>query len=402
MFNRSRSTDLHNPAYPERRLLAPALALALAVLTACEPPATPLPRSATVGDVVNVVTARAGGESEFVAVSDGYLVADGGEIKTDVDARAKLILNDGIIIRMAPVTHLINDSPAGQWKFKLPNGKIWISLFGGALILETPLGSVTVFGNSVEFEYQPGDSADLADDVFIIQCLQGSCHFQNGRADLQLNDLEQIMITHNGDTVNRLKLSSAQLDEFIANNPETAGILAGLRLSAPKFTGTAVAVQVPTLVFFAPATDEGLASATLTPARTPTRRFPTATFPFVTFTFTPSDPTISSFPTVPHRTSPPGVRPPGATNTPTPHASSAGPSLTPQPSATPVTPSATVPTRTPAPTKTLPPTPTKTPAPTNTPIPPTNTPVPTDTPIPPTDTPIPPTDTPAPPTATPT
>ena len=155
MLNESRSTDAHNAARPPRRtaprLLSAALSLVLAVLAACEPPATPLPRAATVREVANVVTARAEGESEFVAVSDGYLVSTGGEIQTDVEAHAKLVLSDGIIIRLAPTTLLVNDSPEGQWKFKLQNGKVWISLFGGALVLETALGSVTVFGNSVEF-----------------------------------------------------------------------------------------------------------------------------------------------------------------------------------------------------------------------------------------------------------
>ena len=349
-------------------------------------------RAATVREVANVVTARAEGESEFVAVSDGYLVSTGGEIQTDVEAHAKLVLSDGIIIRLAPTTLLVNDSPEGQWNFRLQNGKVWISLFGGALVLETALGSVTVFGNSVEFEYAPGAQADPADDVFTVQCLQGSCRFQNGRADVQLHDLEQIVITRNGDTVNRLKLSSVQLDEFIANNPETAGILAGLRLAAPKFTGTAVAVQVPTLSFFAPSPVGGLASATPTPTRTATRRRPTAPFRSATPTAT------SSFPTAPHPTSPPGGPGPSSTKTPTP-----------PPTRTPVPPTATPPlptntnTPVPPPTKTPPPPPTKTPAPTNTftPVPPTDTPVPpTDTPIPPTDTPVPPdTDTP-PPTAT--
>src|SRR3990172_6468616 len=204
---------VHTPSRPAggatRRILSAALSLTLAVLTACEPAVPPLARTATVREVINLVSARAAGEGEFTPVNDGYIFASGGQIQTGIDSRAKLVLNDGIIIRLAPVTRLTNDSPQAQWKFKLENGKVWLSLFGGALILETRLGSVTVFGNSVEFEYQPGDPADLADDVFIIQCLQGSCRFQNERADLQLNDLEQIVITNTGDTVNRLKLSSA-------------------------------------------------------------------------------------------------------------------------------------------------------------------------------------------------
>jgi hypothetical protein len=187
-----------------------------------------------VGEVINLVTARAAGEGEFTAVNAGYLFASGGQIQTGVDSRAKLVLNDGSILRLAPVTLLANDSPQAQWKFKLENGKVWLSLVGSTLILETRLGTVTLFGNSIEFDYQPGDPANPSDDAFVIQCLQGFCRFQNDRADLQLNDLEQIVIINTGDTVNRLRLSSAQLDEFIANNPETAGILAGLKLAAPK------------------------------------------------------------------------------------------------------------------------------------------------------------------------
>jgi hypothetical protein len=355
-----------------------------------------------VGEVINLVTARAAGEGEFTAVNDGYLFASGGQIQTGVDSRAKLVLNDGSIIRLAPVTLLANDSPQAQWKFKLENGKVWLSLVGGALILETRLGTVTLFGNSIEFDYQPGDPANPSDDTFVIQCLQGFCRFQNEQSDIQLYDLEQLVVTNNGGTVNRLKLSSAQLDEFIENNPETAGILARLKLLAPKVTGTAVVEQLPTLSFVA-LSPEG---ASPTPTHTPTRRFPAATFPFITFTPTSTTGGGVSFPTAPPPTNPPGGGPPASTSTQTPRASSSGATSTPPPTATLIIPSATVPTRTPQPTKTPSPPPTNT----FTPIPPTDTPVPpadTDTPVPPTDTdtPVPPadTDTPAPPpTETPT
>jgi hypothetical protein len=353
-----------------------------------------------VGEVINLVTARAAGEGEFTAVNDGYLFASGGQIQTGVDSRAKLVLDDGSIIRLAPVTLLANDSPQAQWKFKLENGKVWLSLVGGALILETRLGTVTLFGNSIEFDYQPGDPANPSDDTFVIQCLQGFCRFQNEQSDIQLYDLEQLVVTNNGGTVNRLKLSSAQLDEFIENNPETAGILARLKLLAPKVTGTAVVEQLPTLSFVA--LSPGGASPTPTPTHTPTRRFPAATSPFLTFTPTSTTGGGVSSPTTPPPTNPPGGGPPASTSTQTPRASSSGATSTPLPTATLVTPSATVPTRTPPPTKTPMPPPTDTPVPptdTDTPVPPTDT----DTPVPPTDTPIPPpTDTPVTPDDTPT
>lgn len=403
MFNHSGSTDR-----PEtdprvrgatRKRLAAAVGLALILLAACTPPPTPLARTATVREVANVVMARASAEDDFIPVSDGFLITSTGQVQTDVDARAKLVLNDGIIVRLAPATLLTNESPATQWKFKLESGKIWVSLFGGALIMDTPLGSITVFGNSVEFEYAAGDPAASADDVLTIQCLQGSCRFRDNRSDIQLNDLEQLVVTNDGESVNRLKLASAQLEEFIANNPETAGILAGLKLAAPKFTGTPVIVEVPTLTFFALGTLEGRDLPT--PTHTPTRRPPTATFPFVTPTPSPTTGNAPTSPSVPHTNTPSG--PSGvSTNTPaSQQTSSAGATSTPRPhTATPIPPTPTVPTRTPAATKTpVPPTDTPIPPPTDTPIPPpTNTPVPpTDTPPPPTDTPVPPTDTPPPP-----
>src|SRR3990172_961294 len=368
---------VHTPSRPAggatRRILSAALSLTLAVLTACEPAASPPARTATVGEVINLVSARAEGEGEFTAVNAGYLFASGGRIQTGVDSRAKLVLNDGSILRLAPVTLLANDSPQAQWKFKLENGKVWLSVVGGALILETRLGTVTLFGNSIEFDYQPGDPANPSDDTFVIQCLQGFCRFQNEQSDIQLYDLEQLVVTNNGGTVIRLKLSSAQLDEFIENSPETAGILAGLKLQAPKVTGTAVVEQLPTLSFVA-VSQEGVSP---TPTHTPTRRFPAATSPFITFTPTSTTGGGVSFPTAPSPTNPPGGGPPASTSTQTPRASSSGATSTPPPTATLITPSATVPTRTPQPTKTPMPPPTNT----FTPIPPTDT----DTPIPPTD-----------------
>ena len=322
-----------------RRILSAALSLTLAVLTACEPAAPPPARTASVGEVINLVTARAAGEGEFTAVNDGYVFASGGQIQTGVDSRAKLVLNDGSIIRLAPVTLLANDSPQAQWKFKLENGKVWLSLVGGALILETRLGTVTLFGNSIEFDYQPGDPANPSDDTFVIQCLQGFCRFQNEQSDIQLYDLEQLVVTNNGGTVNRLKLSSAQLDEFIENNPETAGILASLKLLAPKVTGTAVVEQLPTLSFAALSPGDASPAPTHTPTRTPTRRFPAAASPFLTFTPTATTGGGVSSPTAPPPTNPPGGGPPASTSTQTPRASSPGATSTPLPTATLVTPS---------------------------------------------------------------
>jgi hypothetical protein len=386
---------------PASRLGLAALCLAL-LLAACEPAATPLARTATLRDVVNVVRARGLASEEFTAINEGYVVAPGGEVQTDTDGRVKLVLNDGILLRLAPSTLLGNDSPETRWAFRLESGKVWASLFGGALTLNTRLGSVVVFGNSVEFEFHVGDSANMADDIFIIQCLQGTCRFQDGRSDIELGDLEQLLITDNGNIVNRLQLSTVQLDEFIANNPETAGILAGLKLSAPRITTTAVAVQVPTIEFFSLSTTEaGAAGGGSAPSLTPTRRAPPLFFPTATPTSTPSPVTAQN--TQPAGGALPSLTPVRPTNTLIP------------PTNTPIPPTSTPPpTRTELPTKT-PVIPTKTPVPpTNTPVPPTNTntPVPptaTDTPVPPptdTDTPIPPqidTDTPGPqpPSATP-
>ncbi len=371
--------------------MSAALGLALVVLAACEPPAAPLTRTATIREVTNVVMARAAGDAELAAAGEGFVVGSGGQVQTEDEARAKLVLNDGIIIRLASNTWLTNDSLPTQWKFKLESGKVWISLFGGALVMDTPLGSITVFGNSVEFEFAVGDPNTTADDVLTIQCLQGSCRFRDGRSDIQLNDLEQLVIANNGESVSRLELASAQLEEFIANNPETAGILAGLKLSAPRVTGTVVVVQVPTLAFFALATLEG-AGGTVAPS-TPVGQPPTPTLRFVTLPPVAS-PTLAPPSPVGSLSAPTSSGPGGPT--PTPQIFPPGTTVTRTPTATPITPTATVPTRTPPPSKTPVPPPTKTPSPT--PVPPTDTdtPAPTDTPIPPTDTPISPTDTPTP------
>lgn len=396
MFTHSRLRHVRNTprrGAPWQRLSA-ALGLALVVLAACEPPPTPLTRTATVREVTNVVMARAASDAELAAAGEGFVVGSGGQVQTEAEARAKLVLNDGIIIRLAPDTLLANDSPSTQWKFRLESGKVWISLFGGALVMDTPLGSITIFGNSVEFEFAVNDPATTADDVLTIQCLQGSCRFQDGRSDIQLNDLEQLVVTNNGESVSRLELASKQLEEFIANNPETAGILAALRLSAPKVTGTAVVVQVPTLAFFALATLES--EGTILPP-TLTRRPPTSTLRFATLP-PPASPTQPP-PSSGGSNSTPTLRPPTGGASPTPQSFPGGPTATRTPTFTPITPTATVPTRTPPPTKTpVPPTDTDTPVlppDTDTPVPPpdTDTPIPTDTdtpvPVPPSDTPDP-------------
>ncbi len=176
------------------RQLFSLLVTVVLLLTACggQPAATPTPtsppsetaRAATLSEIVNVVEARAAEAESFAQADDGFLLGVGSQVRTGDASSVRLDFNEGAIVRVAQnssfVVRALNlEQINGLTRLALEAGKLWVSLTGGSLEVETPVGVASVRGSFAVFEYDPGNPDDPNDDVLVISCIEGACSAQN-------------------------------------------------------------------------------------------------------------------------------------------------------------------------------------------------------------------------------
>jgi len=261
----------------------------------------------TVAEVQNDVTARGSSGESFVAATVGYRLGQGGEAKTGDDSKARLDFSDGTILRLGSNTSFAVQSLAPSdggsllTRLKMEAGKIWASLTGGALDVETPVGVASVRGSFAVITYELRDPVSSSDDILIVDCIEGHCHIQGLNTDQDFGSLERVIITGAGQ-VTFIKLTGSAVDEFLSNNPESTRVVLTLTAAAVTATPTPTETLTPSL------TPTITKTPTLVPTRTRTPR-PTSTntrpSPTTTRTITPTR-TRTSTPTItPTRTNTP-------------------------------------------------------------------------------------------------
>lgn len=325
--------------------------VALLLLAACGSPGAsgPLPRLGSLSRIGGSVQIRMGDTGDFAEAANASVWEVGAQLKTGADSSVHISLADGTLMVAGAETRLNNASASDQWLFDFDAGVLWVLLYGQRLTFSTPLGRVSVTGTAIALKYWPGPTNESSDDVWVIYCLRGACQFEDGAQSVLLGDLDLLRVTGDGSAPTQAQASRADVDEFIAVNPEAGALLASQRANAPQpsttpqFTGTpsptlkpgeatATATHTPALSATAAPTDTPPASPTKT--RPPTL-VPTWTSRFVSITDTPAPPTNPP----PQPTNPP---PPPPTDTPIP------PTDTPVPPPT----DTVEPSRTPVPTRT--------------------------------------------------
>ncbi len=228
--------------------------------TTSTPTPTPLPRSAAVSEISNEVEARLDAEADWAAASEGEQIATGGSVRTGDEARARVDLSDGAIMRLAPNSEFalvtLSPEPADPvTKFTLAAGKLWVAvtqtLGQGSFEIETPQGTATVRGSlmSVSFLSVSGQ--------MIVSCLEGLCRLtgQSGKfTDLQTAQQSEIPGAGQDPTPAQ-RIDPVQLADWAREFPEAA-LLAAITTPGPPPTNTPTPTPTPT--------------ATFTPSPTPT------------------------------------------------------------------------------------------------------------------------------------
>ncbi len=255
----------------------PASALLLAALTtlACSPLSflatptptnTPLPRSAQVSEIRNLVEMRPRAADAWRPAQEGGQLAAGGGVRTGDDSRARVDISDGSLLRLAPATEFEltalsaqSVDPVTEWS--LLAGRVWIqvtqALGLGSFEVETPSGTASVRGSLMSVAFFP------ANGHAILSCLEGLCRLtgQSG-AFTDLTAGEQSEIPGFGQDPSPPKpIDAAQAADWQAEFPEAEDLVATLTPGPPP-----TATPSPTATF----------TPTPSPTATPTPS-PTAT-----------------------------------------------------------------------------------------------------------------------------
>ncbi|MEP7355914.1 MAG: exo-alpha-sialidase [Anaerolineales bacterium] len=221
------------------------------LLAACGPrlAGSPTPASgsapAILGQVIQQVQWRASAAAAFQPAAAGTPLSSGSQLKTLDASQARVDLQAGGLLRLAPNTELTLanlPAPGGDpaIRVRLLAGKVWSGLPGGGLIVSTPMGVVNIHANRASLEFVPGHAGDPADDVMIATCLDGDCIVQTEALRENLSSMQQVVIT-GGSQIARFSLDAAALQDFLAQNPESAA------LPVPASTPVTATVQAATL-----------------------------------------------------------------------------------------------------------------------------------------------------------
>jgi hypothetical protein len=189
-----------------------------------------------VGEIVQDVQARNPTDTGFNAAQEGLKLNVGGQIKTGAVSQARLDLSDGTIVRIAADSSFLLQelSPAGaNWvtRVQLELGKVWVSLSGGTLEVETPVGVASVRGSFAGFAFDP------VTGTLFIQCLEGSCSATNANGQIDLGNFQGSSLTQAGPG-KVIILTGQDLQDFMRNNPEVGNAIVATLTAAPPATGT--------------------------------------------------------------------------------------------------------------------------------------------------------------------
>jgi hypothetical protein len=240
------------------------------------PTATPLPRQAILSELKNEVLARSRAEVQWQTAAEGQALQLGGGVQTKAEAKARVDISDGTILRFAANTvfefKALSPLPADPvTRLYLEAGKVWVSitkaLGAGSFDVETPVGVAGVRGSMLSVEYDP------ASGQMTVTCLEGQCRLTgaNGAAqDLQAG--EQAAIPGQGQSpAAKQAMPAEQLASWQANFPEAAPALSLITpmptstATLPPPTRTPQPTQTPTLVSTATPTATVDVNAALSP-----------------------------------------------------------------------------------------------------------------------------------------
>lgn len=241
MFTKTSNGAGHRIAIHSRRfpghMAGSVFLLALTLLNSCsllQPEALPLVASkpkntltptpyrlqqATITDLVAEVRARNASFRAMAPAVSGTVISVGGLVETGVSSRARVTLSDGAIIRLDENSSFelaemeLDSSYDPITKLKLLGGRVWAQIRGGSLEVETAYSVATVRGSKM------GVGISETGDV-VVTNLEGAVKLEVGGVAVDVGRGEQALIPQGGGAPVVGPMDQAQLEAWVANNPE--------------------------------------------------------------------------------------------------------------------------------------------------------------------------------------
>jgi hypothetical protein len=328
------------------------------LIAACTPSAEAA-GPAVLKDVINTVLVQLSVTEQTAAGQEDLALPLGSTVTTGTSSLARVAFGNRALLRLTSNTSIELQQPDvdESIRLNLTQGHLLLSLFGLRTNLRTPIAHIWLDGFADVTYYTGAAADDMGDDILSLRCYAGPCDVKGANFELRLENLEVLDVSNLGGVFNRSRLTELDLQQFMADNPGSAGIIATLT-AMPTNTSTSTMTPSPTATL---PTNTPTNTSTVTPTSTetstprptpfPTRRPPTIP-PVIEVTFTPVPPTRTPIPD--------NGGGGGGGNNPTAIPPTTPPVITIEP---------TVPTNTPIPTDPPPPQDTPVPPPTSTPLP---------------------------------
>jgi LysM repeat protein len=255
------------------------------------PGTEPPERNALLTDATGVVETRLDAAGEWAPTSPGLTLNQGNQLRTSRDARAVLKLTEGSKIYLGDDTaitfNLLNPFMDSQLtSVALDRGQTYILLNGGALDVETPLGT------AVAREAYMSVSYESATQTVSITCLQGTCGFN----EIFINEGQKYIQTGTA-AVDPQFMSLRDYGEWGLQVPEATAFAPFATEDAVQGSATPPVLNTPTLPLPS-LTPTPAESATPTQTAAPDQPTPVSVPPTDT-PFVPRRPTNTPFPPAP-------------------------------------------------------------------------------------------------------
>ncbi|HRE25636.1 MAG TPA: hypothetical protein PK954_03290, partial [Anaerolineales bacterium] len=216
------------------------------VATSCTPRAEAA-GPAVLKDVINTVLVRLPSEERAQVGQNDVGLPLGSQVSTGNSSLARVAFGNRALLRLTSNTSVALEQPAEDESIRLDlnQGHLLLSLFGLRTNLRTPIAHIWLDGFADVTYYVGSDPEDMGDDILSLRCYAGPCDVKGTTFEVRLDNLEVLDVSNLGGAFNRSQLTELDLQQFMADNPGSAGIIATLT-AMPTHTSTATLTPTPT------------------------------------------------------------------------------------------------------------------------------------------------------------
>ena len=212
-------------------------------------PAAVDPITATVAEIQGTVQTLKPEDGQFMDASTGQLLRENDQLLTHQDARARLDLSNGTIVRVGPLSHFVlqnmdqrDDGPFTRLKLEI--GELFIILNGGSVDVDTPSGLASVRGSYMNVVVIP-ETLET-----IITCLEGLCQLGNGAGAVNLVAGQSALVENFDAAPTPGNMDDDDVSHWLEFNPEATLVIVPLTATVEASgdeSSTPVNTSTPTL-----------------------------------------------------------------------------------------------------------------------------------------------------------